>query len=205
MFGYTARVLLYCTLAGEIDWRPQNGSVSATPVAAPRAECAPGAGERPHVSASPPARQHDFTIVRALELLWLPRHKWPRVELFLPGRFPGLEGQLAFRLWNGRCLDPTIYVNPRHRLYTEAVAAGSDPYPYYRLASVLIHEMAHGEPDSSEAAALAAQAAYLRRVLPFIPVERRGSARAYIRTIETRMFQLTRGRAAEGAVARDRE
>lgn len=130
---------------------------------------------------------HDPTVVSALELLGIAREDWPRVEFVTTGRVDGdkaLERFAAFRVRRGLQVDPAIYLNPGHPFYREARSGGSDLYPLFRLASVIRHELQHGQSDHAEATALAAQAAYLRRVLFRIPAARRSDALAYIQALE---------------------
>jgi hypothetical protein len=130
----------------------------------------------------------DRTVLRAVSLLGLPRAEWPQVRFGPPDGYVEPEKSLelfgAFRVRRGRELDPVIYLNPHHRFYLEARSGGTDVYPLFRLASVIWHEMQHGKGAASEASALAAQAAFLRRALIRIPVERRARAMAYITSLE---------------------
>jgi hypothetical protein len=130
----------------------------------------------------------DRTVLRALALLGIPRAEWPEVRFGTPEGYVEPEKSLelfaAFRVRRGRDLDPVIYLNPRHPFYLEARSGGTDVYPLFRLASVIWHEMQHGNSVDSEAAALAAQASFLRRALIRIPAQRRGRAMAYIGSLE---------------------
>jgi hypothetical protein len=130
----------------------------------------------------------DRTVVGALALLGLPRAEWPEIRFGTPDGYVEPERAIelfaAFRVRRGRELDPVIYLNPRHPFYLEARSGGSDLYPLFRLASVIWHELQHGKGMDSEASALAAQAAFLRRALIRIPAQRRGRARAYIESLE---------------------
>jgi hypothetical protein len=140
------------------------------------------------IAQPPQDAMEDQTVLAALSLLGLPRAEWPQIKFGAPEGYVEPEKSLelfgAFRVRRGRELDPVIYLNPNHQFYLEARSGGADVYPLFRLASVIWHEMQHGQGAVSEASALEAQAAFLRRALIRIPVERRGRAMAYIASLE---------------------
>lgn len=153
----------------------------------------------------------DPTIAKALDWLSLPRDSWPLVELTTPNQFPDAEREAAFRIRRGWTVDPHIYVNPRHKIFREAQAAGTSLYPVLRLASVLVHEMQHAEREQhSELDALRVQAAFLRQRMPLLPDHQRIAARRYVQAIETGIGKLqaqaeTRALSARSVVPPARE
>jgi hypothetical protein len=138
-------------------------------------------------NAGQPENGHDPTIAMALRMTGLPRAEWPPVVLVEQGQFrdpaKDLESFAAFRIRRGRVLDPAVYVNPRHRFYLEARGCGADLYPLLRLASLIRHELQHGQAEHGEAAALHAQAAFLRRSMLLLS-RRRQEALAYVQALE---------------------
>jgi hypothetical protein len=90
------------------------------------------------------------------------------------------QGKRAHRV---RAREARVAFGPRHRFYREARGCGADLFPLLRLASVLRHEMQHGEDDHGEADALSAQARFLRRSMILVS-SRRQEALAYVQALE---------------------